>query len=109
VKDEARVPADNYGIDERFERPSAPPSQAEVAGWPFNLAQRQSNDNDVADVTQIHPKLHDFLNENMPPVNEMNRGSQPPKTAEVNNWPYPQFAQESSSTEGIAKNKYISR
>lgn len=42
----------------------------------------------------------------MPPVNEIKRDQNgPPKSAEVKNWPYPQYAQ----TEDIAKNKYINQ
>jgi hypothetical protein len=76
-----------------------------VTGWPFNLAQSGDADDeeDIAKTHHVDQGVYDFVNGNIPPTNEIGRRATPPKSAEVKNWPFPQYAQDVD----VAKNRYI--
>lgn len=109
-------PSEDYGIGETFPRSAAAPKSAEVANWPYpQYAQNvnENNNNDIADVKHVDPNVYGFVNDHTSPVNEVPRSAEAPKSAEVKNWPYPQYAQnvdeQNSEVEDIARNKYVNK
>ena len=87
----SQEPSPDYGFGEKFNRPAKAPTQAEVNGWPFpsNLAQNKQDDEDIANNGHVNHGVYDFVNDNMPSVNEVARERQAPTKAEVVGWPYP--------------------
>jgi hypothetical protein len=78
----------------QFNRPAAAPKSAEVKGWPYpQYAQEDQHDVDIAKNEHINPDVFGLANPHVPEKAEANRQSGPPKSAEVKNWPFPQYAQ----------------
>ena len=77
-----------------------------MKNWPYPQY-AQDDDADVAKNEHINHNVYGFVNDNVPTHNEWKRSSAPPKSAEVANWPFPQYAQ--AEAEDIAKNKYINQ
>jgi hypothetical protein len=63
------------------------PIKAEVSGWPYPSNLAQNRDDDIAGNNHVDHKVYDFVNDNMPSVNEVARERQAPTKAEVSGWP----------------------
>jgi len=83
---------------ESFPRSDSAPTSAEVKNWPYpQFSQKfdEQNTNDIKATEHVNKTVYDFVNENVPSTNENSRRREAPKSADVANWPYPQFSQKS--------------
>ena len=72
--------------DDAVPRVRSAPKAADVAGWPYPQF-AQKNDDDIAKTHHVNRKVYDFVDDAMPPVNEVARERAAPKSAEVAGWP----------------------
>jgi len=113
----SETPTPNYGIHETFGRPLKAPTAPEVNNWPtqkeigwptggssladqaegkyerYVAAQQGQADEDIAKTEHINPSAYDLAHPHVPSKAEIPRQGAPPKSAEVANWPFPQYAQ----------------
>ena len=82
---------------QEWKRSAKAPTKAEVANWPLSYSQQGKADADIARNEHVNPDTFHLANPHVPEKSEIPRAAAPPKSAEVANWPFPQYAQ----SEGI--------
>lgn len=97
----SETPSPSYGIHETFGRPLKAPTAPEVGNWPTQKeigwptggsSLADQTDEDIAKTEHISPDAYELAHPHVPAKAEASRQSGPPKSAEVANWPFPQYA-----------------